>query len=104
MENLIILSVEKKVECNIMWKFHQTRVSFAFDVASIFINGRISGLSGFLIIICQRFNQELGPYQDKKNLPASRAHSHRALRAQLASRASLSAPRARDSIVALRAP
>ena len=39
-----------------------------------------------------------------KNLPASRAHSHRALRAQLASLASLSAPRARDSIVALRAP
>ena len=36
-----------------------------------------------------------------KNLPASRAHSHRALRAQLAS---LSAPEARDSIVALRAP
>ena len=35
-----------------------------------------------------------------KNLPASRAHSHRA---QLASLASLSAPRARDSIVALRA-
>ena len=37
----------------------------------------------------------------EKNLPASRAHSHRA---QLASLASLSAPRARDSIVALRAP
>ena len=37
----------------------------------------------------------------EKNLPALRAHSHRALRAQLAS---LSAPRARDSIVALRAP
>ena len=36
-----------------------------------------------------------------KNLPASRAHSHRALCAQLAS---LSAPRARDLIVALRAP
>ena len=36
-----------------------------------------------------------------KNLPASRAHSHRALRAQLAS---LSARRARDSIVALHAP
>ena len=35
-----------------------------------------------------------------KNLPASRAHSHRALRAQLAS---VSAPRARESIVALRA-
>ena len=35
-----------------------------------------------------------------KNLPASRAHSHRA---QLASLASLSAPRARDLIVALRA-
>ena len=31
----------------------------------------------------------------KKNLPAARAHSHRALRAQLASLASLSAPRAR---------
>ena len=38
-----------------------------------------------------------------KNLPASRAHSHRALCAQLASLASLSAPRARDSIVELRA-
>ena len=36
-----------------------------------------------------------------KNLPASRAHSHRALRAQLAS---LSTLRARDLIVALRAP
>ena len=36
-----------------------------------------------------------------ENLPASRAHSHRA---QLASLASLSAPRARDLIVALRAP
>ena len=35
-----------------------------------------------------------------KNLPASPAHSHRA---QLASLASLSAPRARDFIVALRA-
>ena len=41
---------------------------------------------------------------NKKNLPASRAHSHRALRAQLASLASLSAPRARDLVVALRAP
>ena len=40
----------------------------------------------------------------QKNLPASRAHSHCALSAQLASLASLSAPRARDSIVALRAP
>ena len=40
----------------------------------------------------------------KKNLPASRAHSHCALRAQLASLASLSSPRARDSIVALRSP
>ena len=39
-----------------------------------------------------------------KNLPAPRAHSHCALGAQLASLASLSAPRARDSIVALRAP
>ena len=38
-----------------------------------------------------------------KNLPASRAHSHCALCAQLASLVSLSAPRARDSIVALRA-
>ena len=37
----------------------------------------------------------------KKNLPALRAHSHRA---QLASLASLSAPRARNLIVALRAP
>ena len=37
-----------------------------------------------------------------KNVPAWRAHSHRALRAQLASLASLSAPRARDLIVALR--
>ena len=37
----------------------------------------------------------------QKSLPASRAHSHRALSAQLAS---LSAPRARDLIVALRAP
>ena len=36
-----------------------------------------------------------------KNLLASRAHSNRALRAQLAS---LSAPGARDLIVALRAP
>ena len=36
-----------------------------------------------------------------KNLPASRVHSHRA---QLASLASLSAPRARDLIWALRAP
>ena len=36
-----------------------------------------------------------------KNLPALRAHSHRA---QLASLASLSAPRARDLVVALRAP
>ena len=36
-----------------------------------------------------------------KNLPASGAHSHRA---QLASLASLSAPRARDLIVAFRAP
>ena len=44
------------------------------------------------------------PDINKKNLPASRAHSHRALRAQLASLAGLSAPRARDSIVALRAP
>ena len=41
---------------------------------------------------------------DNKNLPASRAHSRRALRAQLASLASLSAPGARDSIVTLRAP
>ena len=41
---------------------------------------------------------------NKKNLSASWAHSHRALGAQLASLASLSAPRARDSIVALRAP
>ena len=38
---------------------------------------------------------------NKKNLPAARAHSDRA---QLASLASLSAPRARDLIVALRAP
>ena len=38
---------------------------------------------------------------NKKNLPALRAHSHRA---QLASLASLSTPRARDSIVALRTP
>ena len=37
----------------------------------------------------------------KKNLPASRAHSHRALCAQLAN---LSAPRARDLIIPLRAP
>ena len=36
-----------------------------------------------------------------KNLSASQAHSHRA---QIASLASLSAPRARDLIVALRAP
>ena len=36
----------------------------------------------------------------QKNVPASRAHSHRA---QLASLACLSAPRARDLIVALRA-
>ena len=36
-----------------------------------------------------------------KNLPASRAHSQRALCAQLTSLASLSAPRARDLIVAL---
>ena len=35
-----------------------------------------------------------------KNVPALRAHSHRALRAQLTR---LSAPRARDLIVALRA-
>ena len=40
----------------------------------------------------------------KKNQPALRAHSHRAVRAQLASLASLSVPRARDLIVALRAP
>ena len=43
-------------------------------------------------------------FYENKNLPALRAHSHRALRAQLASLASLSAPRARDLIVALRAP
>ena len=42
-----------------------------------------------------------GHNSTNKNLPASRAHSHRALRAQLAS---LSAPRARDLIVTLRAP
>ena len=39
--------------------------------------------------------------QIEKNLPASPAHSHRA---QLASLVSLSARRARDLIVALRAP
>ena len=40
----------------------------------------------------------------KKNLLASLAHSHRALRAQLASLARMSAPRARDlMVVALRA-
>ena len=38
---------------------------------------------------------------DLKNLPASRAHSHRT---QLASIASVSAPRARDFVTALRAP
>ena len=41
----------------------------------------------------------------KKNLLASLAHSHRALRAQLAALARMSAPRARDlMVVALRAP
>ena len=55
----------------------------------------------------QRLKVDKFPWHDiplfykLKNLPASRAHSHRA---QLASLASLSAPRARDSIVALRAP
>ena len=40
-----------------------------------------------------------------KNLLASLAHSHRALRAQLVSLARISAPRARDlMVVALRAP
>ena len=41
----------------------------------------------------------------KKNLLASLAHSHRALRVQLASLARMSAPGARDlMVVALRAP
>ena len=40
-----------------------------------------------------------------KNLLASLAHSHRALRAQVASLTRMSAPRARDlMVVALRAP
>ena len=39
--------------------------------------------------------------KNTKNLPASLAHSHRV---QFASLTSLSAPRARDLIVALRAP
>ena len=48
-------------------------------------------------------NSKMKKKTKKKNLPASPAHSHCAPRAQPASLASLSAPRTRDSIVALRA-
>ena len=72
----------------------------SFSLSSLLLQ-KLAWNSLYIFYVLYIFNKPLYQMCNKKNLPASREHSYRA---QLASLASLSAPRARDSIVALRAP
>ena len=97
----VIIKVSIKCRKNVPWLFDIPKYSRAVFNSSIL---SMQSLSAYKIKV--GFNYYYYNYINTdnlylKNLPASRAHSHRA---QLVSLASLSAPRARDLIVALRAP